>query len=544
MELKKEKEMAEFKIQKEHELAEKKLEFFTNISHDLKTPLTLIEAPVSDLLQSGNLNKHQINNLTLIQRNSRRLFSLITDLLDFRKLTQEHYSLAVKETNLHSLIEGIYSVFQEECKHKSISLRRYVKKNLTGYIDREKIEKILWNLMANAVKFTHSGGAIHLGAEEVIKEGERIIKLIIKDSGIGISEENRSKIFDRFFKVQDSETINKKGTGIGLSIVKEMVDLHHGRIHVESEAGSGTVFTITIPADKSFYSENESAEAESSVISFNKYEDFETTALSSKQIPGKKRYNLPRILIVEDNSELIEYLAGHLGKRFKICQAGDGNEGLSRAKEYNPDIILTDVQMPHMNGYDFCKEIRRNFDTSHIPVVMLTANDTIEQQIEGLSTGADAYLTKPFEIKLLDAVLDSLLESRKTLRHKLLVTESPENLEKALPQKDIDFILNLKFFLEENMTDLNLTIELVSRHFALSLTQMNRKIKSLTGLTPNNFIKSIRLRKAYSLIHEDGLRVSEAAYQTGFSDPNYFSTCFKKEFGENPSRVSHRNGSK
>jgi len=205
MELKKEKEITEFKIQKEHELAEKKLEFFTNISHDLKTPLTLIEAPVSDLLQSRDLTREQYDNLTLIQRNSRRLFSLISDLLDFRKLTQKLYTLEVKETDIYSLIEGIYQVFQEECKHKSISLGWSVKKGLTGYIDGGKIEKILWNLMANAVKFTHPGGAIHLIAEEVLKEEERNIKLIIQDNGIGISEVNRSKIFDRFFKVQDSE---------------------------------------------------------------------------------------------------------------------------------------------------------------------------------------------------------------------------------------------------------------------------------------------------------------------------------------------------
>jgi AraC-like DNA-binding protein len=193
--------------------------------------------------------------------------------------------------------------------------------------------------------------------------------------------------------------------------------------------------------------------------------------------------------------------------------------------------------MPNMNGYEFCKEIRHNFDTSHIPVIMLTASSTVEHQIEGLSTGADVYLTKPFDIKLLDAQVNSLLENRKAIRNKFLGIETQENLKKTLPQKDVDFIYELKLFIEENMMNPDLNVELVSDHFTVSLAQLHRKIKSLTGSTPNNLIKSIRLRKAYKLIRESGFRVSEAAYQTGFSDPNYFTTCFKKEFGENPSQI-------
>ncbi len=537
IELKKEKEISEFKIQKEHELTEKKLEFFTNISHDLKTPLTLIDAPVSDLLQSENLNQEQVNKLSLIRSNSKRLYSLITDLLDFRKLTQKHFTLAVKETDIYSLIEGIYNSFQEECKNKSISFERSVRKGLTGYADAKNIEKIVWNLLSNAVKFTNAGGTIYLSAKELETEGEKKVELVVNDNGIGISEENKSKIFDRFFKVQNPETMNKQGAGIGLSIVKELVELHHGKIRIDSELGSGTTFTVTIPADKADYAENELAGIDKTDSQAYVFEAVENREISPQTNTQHRQYNFPGILIVEDNSELREYLAGHLEKRYKVYQAIDGYEGLTKAKELNPDIILTDVMMPKMNGYEFCKEIRRNFDTSHIPMVMLTANDTLDHQIEGLTTGADAYLTKPFEIKLLDAVLNSLLENRITLRKRFLGIESPENLEKTIPQKDIDFILRLKLFIEKNMIDQDLNIELLSDHFAVSLTQLNRKIKSLTGLTPNNLIKSIRLRKAYKLIREEGFRVSEAAYQTGFSDPNYFTTCFKKEFGENPSRI-------
>jgi DNA-binding response OmpR family regulator len=368
----------------------------------------------------------------------------------------------------------------------------------------------------------------------MIVDGTKHLKLIVSDKGIGISEDNKNKIFDRFFKVQQPEPINQEGTGIGLSIVKELVEIHHGKIQVESELGSGTTFIIILPSDKECFSDNELVRFE---ISDYQIPEVEKSEINPHTDSTHTHYNLPRILVVEDNSELREYLAGHFMKRYKVYEAEDGFAGIKLAKEVNPDIILTDVQMPNMNGYEFCKEIRHNFDISHIPVIMLTANNTIEHQIEGLSTGADAYLTKPFDIKLLDAQVNSLLENRKAIRNKFLGIETQENLEKTLPQKDIDFIFELKLFIEENMMKQDLNVELLSEHFTVSLAQLHRKIRSLTGSTPNNLIKSIRLRKAYKLIRESGFRVSEAAYQTGFSDPNYFTICFKKEFGENPSQI-------
>ncbi len=535
VELKKEKEISEFKILQEHRLAEKKLEFFTNISHDLKTPLTLIEAPVSDLLQSGNLDQEQVKKLTIIQRNSKRLYNLITDILDFRKLTQKHDKLLVKETDINSLIDRIYYAFLEECKNKSILFERSVKNGLRGFIDEAKVERILWNLLSNAIKFTPSGGKIGLSVNEIITEESRKIELKVKDNGIGISEEDQDKIFNRFFKVQNENILNNRGTGIGLYIVKELVGLHHGNIIVDSKPGNGTTFTITIPADQSCFKDYEFAEIEEKNITALSFTPQSMSEKNSKTLLKQKQYNLPVILLVEDNSELRDYLAGHFEKDYKVYQAEDGFSGLLLAKEVNPDIILTDILMPNMDGYKFCKEIRQHFDTSHIPVVILTANSAIDHQIEGLSTGADVYLTKPFEIKLLDAVLSSILENRKMLRNKFLGIDSTVSPEKTLPQKDIDFMNKLKLFIEENI--MNMNIELLAEHFAISTTQLNRKIKALTGITPNNLIKSIRLRKAFKLIREEGYRVSEAAYQTGFSDPNYFTTCFRKEFGENPSKI-------
>jgi signal transduction histidine kinase/DNA-binding response OmpR family regulator/ligand-binding sensor domain-containing protein len=537
MELRKEKEMSEFEIQKEHELTEKKLEFFTNISHDLKTPLTLIDAPISDLLQSENLNQDQIKKLELVSRNSKRLFSLISDLIDFRKLTRGLHKLELNETNLFTTFEALNNFFEEECKNKSVSLHISVVKDLKAYLDVAKVEKILWNLVSNALKFSNPGGHIYLSADEFHSVGIRYVNLTVKDEGIGIPEEEVNKIFDRFYKAGNSGKRNIQGTGIGLSIVREMVEIHHGTVKVLSAPQKGTTFRVMIPADNESYSETELMKEKNVVGTDNTYTGTENEGNKFQSDIHQKQYNLQRILIVEDNSELREYLAGHLSKRFKVNEAEDGAEGLIRAREINPDIILTDVQMPNMNGYEFCKEIRHNFDTSHIPIIMLTANSTIEHQITGLATGADAYLTKPFDINLLDAQVNSLLENRKHLRSKFMGIESAENLNKTLPKKDIDFIIGLKLFIEENIMNQDLNVDLLSRHFAVSHAQLHRKIRSLTGSTPNNVIKSIRLKKAYDLIREQGMRVSEAAYQSGFSDPNYFTTCFKKEFGENPSQI-------
>ena len=527
-ELLKQKEISEYKLQKEHELTEKKLEFFTNISHDLKTPLTLISAPVIDLLQSENLSQEQLNKLTIVIRNSKRLYKLITDLLDFRKITQNQFNLEVKETDVSALITDCYEAFVEECKNKSVNLVFASSDSLIAYVDPEKIEKIVWNLLSNALKFTPKGGEIAINLKELEGNHIRKIELTISDNGKGMSETDKVRIFDRFYKGKKTGESNSEGTGIGLSIVKELVAMHRGQIHVESTPNIGSAFCVIIPIDKEAY-----LDAEIAII--DKSTELIHSDTSVDQ--GLSKYNVQHILIVEDNDELRDYLSTHFEKNYKVATAADGFEGLKLARENNFDLILTDVQMPKMNGYDFCKQLRADFDTSHIPIVMLTANSTIEQQLEGLGTGADIYLTKPFDIRLLDAQIGSLLERRHKLRKKFSGIETSENLHKTLPQKDVEFILELKQLIEENMMNNELNVEYLSAHFAVSLAQLHRKVKSLSGTTPNKLIKSIRLKKAYQLISKEGCRVSEAAYQTGFSDPNYFTTCFKKEFGENPSQI-------
>lgn len=534
--MKKEVEMSEFKVEAEHEMTERKLAFFTNVSHDFKTPLTLINAPLRDLMDSEYLNDEQRSKLQVIYKNSGRLYKLISDLLDFRKLTQKQMPLMVKKTNIKKLIENNCAAFHEEYLAKAINFVCNIDIEYEVFVDSPKIEKILWNLLSNAIKFTPKDGEIYLNADIIKVDGKDHLRILLKDTGIGISAENTQKIFDRFYQAPNGKNNVPEGTGIGLSIVKDLVEIHHGKIELISAPGIGSTFVVSFPSKKEYYSIQEiDHSAEREEIPFA---EEQSNKLSLQAQKKQTRYNLPKILLAEDNIELLDYLAGHFEKNFKVYKATDGEEGLQIAKEKNPDIIVTDVLMPNMNGYEFCQKIKQQFETSHIPVVMLTANGTVEHEIEGLEKGADSYISKPFNIKLLDTTIVSILENRKNIRKRFMEIQEDGDNKIKLTSKDIEFIEELKLFIETNIGNSKLNVALLSKHFAISKSHLNRKIKSLAGQTPNNLIRSIRLKKAYEIIKKNGVRVSEAAFMVGFTDPNYFTICFKNEFGENPSQIS------
>jgi len=537
--LKKELEVSEFKALKEHELSEKKLAFFTNITHDLKTPLTLISAPVNDLLKSGNLETEQVKKLEVIKRNANRLYKLISDLVDFRKITLVQLPLTIQKTDLRPVIDNIYESFIHECHKRDIDFTFIFNLQNPVFVETRKIEKILWNLMANAIKFTHDGGKIWLKAESIQKIDGEYLQLQVGDTGKGFSEDEKIKIFDRFYQIQQTNNIHLDGSGIGLSIVHDLVLLHHGTILVESAPGEGSVFTIQVPCEENHYSTIEkfepgnfipSYQPATEIMVFEGYNKGNTTS-------EFKKYNLPKILIVEDNIELREYLASHFQTQYKVCTATDGKEGLKLTSETDFDIILTDAMMPNMNGYEFSKKIRDSFNTSHIPIIMLTSNSETEQMIQGFTSGVDTYITKPFEIEYLDAIISSFVLNRKRLREKFIGIELVDKEVDKLSETDVCFFNELADFIQKNISNENLNIDMISKHFALTKTQLNRKIKPLSSLTPNNYIRTFRLKKAYELIKNKNVRVSEAAYQTGFTDPNYFTICFRKEFGENPSKI-------
>jgi DNA-binding response OmpR family regulator len=319
------------------------------------------------------------------------------------------------------------------------------------------------------------------------------------------------------------------------------VDIHHGRIELDSTPGHGSRFIVFLPCEEKSYSKPEIIHVE-----INYDETRPETNSPGQNLPvyenelseKQKKYNLPHLLIVEDNYDLRKYLAGHFREKYKVSEAADGKEGISIAIENEPDIIISDVLMPNINGYEMCRKIRENFNTSHIPFIMLTANNTTEQKVEGLESGADVYIPKPFEIEYLDAVLNSLLLSRKRIIERFMGIEPVKEDSEKIPLSDIRFMNTLKGYILENIDNPDISIDRLSRELAVSRVQLNRKVKALTGQTPNNFVKMLRLKKAYELIKNQGIRVSDAAFLTGFSDPNYFTVCFKKEFGVNPSQLN------
>ncbi len=541
IQLKKEIEISQYKVKTEHEITEKKLAFFTNISHDLKTPLTLISAPINDLLQSNNLKKEQIKKLDVAKRNAARLYKLISDLVDFRRITQNQLPLRTKLTDLKPVIENVFESFKIECKKLNINFSIQFNLNEPVFIDVKKIEKILWNLLANAIKFTGENGKIWLETNLIKRENDQFLKIEVGDTGKGFSEKEKEKIFNRFYQVRESENINFESSGIGLSIVNDLVKIHHGEIHVDSEPGKGTVFTLFFPAEEKFYREEEKWEAanlNSNIVYSPELHEAKEQPVTEEQITGEsKKYSLPKILIVEDDKELKEYLISHFSNAYKVCHSSTGAGGLKLLEEKEPNLIITDVEMPEMDGFEFSKKVKENFNTSHIPIIMLTAKSSIEQKMEGFAAGADSYVTKPFEIQYLDAIAKSLLANRKKVQERFLGIEPLESNYKNLTTTEITFVNNLREFILKNISNEELNIDLLSKHFSISRTQLNRKIKLLTGYTPNNYIRTTRLKKAYELIKIRGIRVSEAAYLTGFTDPNYFTSCFKKEFGLNPSKL-------
>ena len=532
-------DMANYKTRHEHELTEKKLTFFTNISHDLKTAATLISAPVNDLLEANELKEEQVKKLKVVKRNAERLYKLNIDLLEFRKITQNQLPLKVREVDPEPVVRNIYEAFSQQCEKKGIEYSLTCNVGGRVYADTKKIEKILWNLISNAVKYTEKGGRIAVRFSTFKMDGSSFVKLEIADTGKGMSKEYLTKIFDRFYQVGKRESSLFGGVGIGLFIVKELANLHHGNVSVESEPGKGSTFTVILPTDKSSFSDEETAGEDEIIDSAGQVFPVTDHLIQEEgQTETVKKYNRQKIVVVEDNPEMRLYLTEHFSAGNTVFSAENGKQGFGLIKQKAPDIVISDVKMPEMTGYELCDKLKNDFNTSHIPVILLTGNSTLDDKLKGMYAGADSYITKPFEVKYLDAVIQSLLLNRQKLREKFLGLEPVAEDKEKLSKQDVEFVNSLKEFIIQNVAEQSLNIDLLVNNFAMSRSQLNRKIKALTGMTPNNYIKTLRLKKSYELLKEKGSRVSDVAYQTGFSDPNYFTICFKKEFGENPSQIS------
>lgn len=529
-------EQAYLEAQRQQELNTIKTRFFTNISHEFRAPLTLIITPIERILkqnQSPELN----NTLKIIFQNAKRLLNLVNQLLDFRKMEEQRLTVNLNYGNVVKFIEEVHKSFNDLAETKNIKYQfKSSVDQLFMRFDEDKLEKILFNLLSNAFKFTHDGDHISVSSEileaenteNILKNGQDALLIKVNDTGIGIPKEKHDKIFERFFQSEQPSTLLNKGSGIGLSLTNEFVKLHGGLITVDSEIDKGTCFNVYLPINRE------------SIENLSKQDKEVLTGSEFKTDITIEQSNIT-ILLVDDNEDFRFYLRDNLKTHYKIIEAMNGKEGIDIAINEIPDLIVSDLRMPEIDGLQFCKEIKHNQKTSHIPFILLTAAKTDEEKLEGYKVGADEYITKPFSFEILESRIINLIkqreQSRKVYQKNLLST--PENI--GITTLDEKLMKKTLSIIEKNISDSDFSVEKLSNELGFSRVHLYKKMLSITGKTPVEFIRLVRLRRASQLLRESQLTVSEIAYQVGFSDPRYFSKQFKSEFKVLPSKYKADN---
>jgi signal transduction histidine kinase/DNA-binding response OmpR family regulator len=505
---------------------EARITFFTNISHEIRTPLTLIIGPLDEMLQHSRMQGGDRQQLLLVRKNASRLLHLVNQLMDFRKLEFSKMQVRASETDLVLFCHEIVEIFQQIARKRGIDCRLVTsERSLPVWMDTGMMDKVLFNLMSNAFKFTPDQGAVLVKLE---KRGEDAL-VQVQDTGIGMSAEVMQHAFDIFYQ---GDVDNHKGSGLGLALCKELVQLHHGTITANSGKNRGTIFTVSIPLGNQHFEP-----AELSGSSGREEPQFYTAdLLPVADEPGEQRRQDKRfvILLVEDNPELRSFIKHRLSEDYEVLEAENGQQGLQMAFEYLPDGIICDVMMPVKDGHALLKEIKADVRTAHIPVVLLTARVTPDQQVEGLQNKADAYILKPFDFKILQHTLTSLLANRSHLKEHF-TADIPAGLRSpASRRSDLRFVSEFTSIVENNIGNEEFSIEDIYRQMNISKVQLYRKVKALMGTNVNEYILNARLQKArYFLQHQD-YSVAEVAYKTGFSSPAYFSTVFRTKLGISP----------
>ncbi|MBN1560199.1 response regulator [candidate division KSB1 bacterium] len=515
--------------EKLHELDRLKSSFFANISHELRTPLTLILGPLENIikLQIGDYAKTQID---IMQRNGARLLQLINQLLDFAKIEAGTVHLAVAEMDIIPFVKRIVASFMSAAERKNMALDfKADERVLLCYFDADKLEKVVANLLANAFKFTPQNGHILVR----VRRQENDVIISVRDSGIGIPAEQLSRIFDRFHQVDCSQTRKTEGAGIGLALAREMIELHHGSIEVQSELGHGSEFIVRLPLGRAHFKD---ADIVKGAINESIFEPSPVQPVYAEEIPeSATRRGKPLVLIVEDNRDVRYYIRDLLSDGYNIREAEDGLHGLEAAIRKMPDLIISDVMMPEMDGYELCKRIKTDERTSHIPVILLTARAAEADKLVGLETGADDYIVKPFSAQELYIRVKNLIMQRRKLREKFSRKLSVDPSEVTVTSIDTQFLKRAIELVEEHMAQPDFGSDYLARHIGLSRMQLFRKIKALTDLSTSQFVLVIRLKRAAQLLKEKAGTVTEIAYQVGFQNPSYFSACFRRQFGVLPS---------
>lgn len=519
--------------EKYKELEEMKYRFFTNISHEFRTLLTLIITPIGSILKrtTDGETRHQLND---VSRNAGDLLQLVNQLLDFRKMEMNGEHLNLTSGNLNEFIQYTTMKFMPLAEQKNIRLAFEDKtEGLFMYFDKDKVGKILTNLLSNAFKFTKAGGSVCVSLEKCILDSRRCAHIIVEDTGCGIPKEDQAHVFERFYRTEQDSSSQQIGSGIGLNMVYEYIQLHEGKVSLESEEGKGARFIVDIPADLKREVQQEASE-----------ENRIASPVMADVVDGAVGVQTFRkiektVLVVEDNEDFSHFLSQELGRIYnKVLTAKDGIEGAMMAEAENPDIIVSDVMMPRMSGTDMCRRIKENIETSHIPIILLTAWSTDEGRAAGYKAGADAYIAKPFDMEVLLARISNLLEKQEKRQRDFShsISLDPKTVTDSSP--DEDFLKEVIACIEKNIDNSEYTIDSLSTDVVMSRMSLYRKMKSLTGQTPADFIRTVRLKTAAKLLKEEKCTVSEACYRTGFASPQNFAKHFKEMFGVLPSQYS------
>ncbi|WP_245531087.1 hybrid sensor histidine kinase/response regulator transcription factor [Belliella baltica] len=529
--------------EKQEEINQLKLRFFTNISHELRTPLMLIKAPLEQLEKEKYLSPLVSKQLESIHSNTNRLLRLINQLLDFRKQETGNLNLTVRQVPTRSFIKEIFDSFFTLVEQKNIDFNIQIDDDIPFalWFDPEQMEKVFFNLIYNAIKFTPDGGRIQIQVKN--DTDLNLVGFKIIDNGRGIEPENIDLIFDRFFQVHQKGDFHQAGTGIGLALSKNIIDLHQGRIKVKSKPGVETIFTILLKTGFEHYDKSQLAQG----ITFSE-EKYQSNNTNSKEIyfddfkishESEQENELTigkKLLIVEDNIDLLLLLKRSLSLHFEIIEAKDGEEGLNSAIENKPDFVISDVMMPKLDGISMCKMLKQNIETSHIPVILLTAKSSHINQLEGYESGADDYITKPFPIDLLILKIKNILDGREKFQKQFQLIPNLDSSKIKVTSEDEKFLNQAISSIEKHIDNPDFQVHDLVKDLGMSRTLVFEKFKALIGQTPNDFIQTIRLKRAAQLLLETNYKISEIGYMVGFNNPKYFSKCFLKHFGFSPSK--------
>lgn len=520
------------RVQVEKQLTEYKLVFFTNISHEFRTPLTLIQGALEKMQRGGKVSKEMAYSLKIMDKSTQRMLRLINQLLEFRKMQNNKLALSLEETDVMAFLHEIFLSFDDAAESKNMDFQFLPSvASYKMFIDKGNLDKVTYNLLSNAFKYTPSGGKVTFSVTTDDTKQQLVIS--VADTGVGIPNEKRAELFKRFMQ----SSFSGSSVGVGLHLTHELVNVHKGTIAYHENEGGGSVFTVCLPTNPTVYEDKDFLiphnvlleEEEKHRKDILVEESWEGVSLSAAPLNKRK------VLIIEDDNDVREFLKEEVGQYFEVIAEADGPSGLERATTYDADLIICDVLMPGMTGFEVTHKLKNNFDTSHIPIILLTAMSSAESHLEGVESGADAYITKPFSPKLLLARAFKLIEQREKLREKF--SNDPNMMRPAIctSDKDKEFADKLHLLMEQQLTNPQFTVDEFASMMGLGRTVFYRKVRGVTGYSPNEYIRIIRMKKAAALLLENRFTVAEVSYKVGINDPFYFSKCFKQQFGVAPS---------